>query len=243
MYYLDSYQHVMSDSKAARLKQAREEAGYETASSAADAFGWNKSAYIHHENGTRSVTIDAAKKYARAFRVNTGWLLDLDNVHIRGNKNDDDRLVKVTGSVAAGVWTETSEWPEAEQFEILVSPSPFPKARRFGLRVDGFSMDQVFPDGTILDCVSIFDIEMEPENGDLVIVERVRSDGMHELTVKEFERGDEGRTWLLPRSTKPEFQTPIEIGIPDIEHSGDDQIQVIAYVVGSYQPRIGRFMR
>jgi len=41
-----------------RLKQARVEAGFETAQAAADAFGWNAGAYRHHENGTRGFNAD-----------------------------------------------------------------------------------------------------------------------------------------------------------------------------------------
>lgn len=101
-------------------------------------------------------------------------------------------------------------------------------------------MDLNFPPGTILDCLSIFDLGVEPESGDVVIVERIRADGMRERTVKAFHRDDDGRTWLLARSTKPEFQTPIEVGKPDADHDGDEAVQVIAYVIGSYQPHASR---
>lgn len=104
-------------------------------------------------------------------------------------------------------------------------------------------MDLVFPPGTLLDCLSIYDLNIEPENGDLVIVERQRVDGMRELTVKEFQRDEDGRSWLIPKSSKPEFQSPIEVGIPDADHDNDEAVQVIAYVIGSYQPHAGRFQR
>lgn len=226
-----------------RLREARIKAGYESAADAARAFGWEIPAYRHHENGTRAFDVEAAKRYARAFRVNPGWLLALDKVEVAPAEAGRERIVEVTGSVAAGVWRETTEWPQSERFEIVVGPSPFPRARRFGLRVDGHSMDLNFAPGTLLDCLSIFDLGIEPANGDLVIVERQRADGLRELTVKEFQRDDDGRTWLLPRSSKPEFQSPIEVGKPDHEHNGDDRVQVIAYVIGSYQPHASRLLR
>jgi phage repressor protein C with HTH and peptisase S24 domain len=226
-----------------RLREARKKAGFPSASAAAEAFGWQIPAYIHHENGTRTFTVEAAKRYARAFRVNPGWLLALDKVEIATAETSRGRIVEVTGSVAAGVWRETTEWPQSDRFEIVVGPSPFPRARRFGLRVDGNSMDQVFAPGTLLDCLSIFDLGIEPANGDLVIVERQRRDGMRELTAKEFHCDEDGRCWLIPRSTKPEFQSPIEIGSPNTEHETEDYVQVIAFVIGSYQPHASRLLK
>lgn len=233
----------MNDVMPDRLRTARIKAGYDSAAEAARAFGWEVPAYRHHENGTRGITVEAAKRYARAFRVNPGWLLALDKVEVAPAEASRERIVEVSGSVAAGVWRETTEWPQSDRFEIVVGPSPFPKARRFGLRVDGNSMDQVFAPGTLLDCLSIFDVGIEPASGDLVIVERQRADGMRELTVKEFQRTEDGRTWLLPRSTKPEFQAPIEVGTPDADHDDDGYVQVIAFVIGSYQPHATRLLR
>ncbi len=233
----------MNDIMPARLREARIKAGYDSAADAARAFGWEIPAYRHHENGTRAFDVEAAKRYARAFRVNPGWLLALDRVEIAPAEASRERIVEVTGSVAAGVWRETTEWPQSDRFEIVVEPTPFPRARRFGLRVDGHSMDLIFAPGTLLDCLSIFDLGIEPANGDYVIVERQRADGMRELTVKEFQRDDDGRCWLIPRSTKPEFQAPIEVGKPDPDHDDDGFVQVIAFVIGSYQPHASRLLR
>lgn len=243
MYQSIPYHRGMIDSMSERLRDARKKAGYASASAAADAFGWQTSAYIHHENGTRSFPVEAAKRYARAFRVNPGWLLALDKVEIAPAEASRERIVEVTGSVAAGVWRETTEWPQSDRFEIVVGPSPFPRSRRFGLRVDGHSMDLIFAPGTLLDCLSIFDLGIEPANGDFVIVERQRPDGMRELTVKEFQREDDGRSWLLPRSSRPEFQSPIEVGLPDADHETDECVQVIAFVIGSYQPHASRLIK
>lgn len=226
-----------------RLREARIKAGFDSAAEAARAFGWEIPAYRHHENGTRAFDVEAAKRYARAFRVNPGWLLALDKVEAAPLQAGRERIVEVTGSVAAGVWQETTEWPQSERFEIVVGPSPFPKARRFGLRVDGYSMDTIFAPGTLLDCLSIFDLGVEPATGDLVIVERQRADGMRELTVKEYQRDEAGRSWLIPRSSKPEFQTPIEVGLPNPDHDTDEYVQVIAFVIGSYQPHASRLLR
>jgi DNA-binding XRE family transcriptional regulator len=58
-----------------RLKQARIRAGFRSASEAANNYGWTNSTYAAHENGTRGVKVEDAKKYALAFRTDPGYLL------------------------------------------------------------------------------------------------------------------------------------------------------------------------
>lgn len=50
-----------------RLKLARERAGYDNAVDAAKAYGWKAPTYISHENGTRGLRTDVAKRYAKAW--------------------------------------------------------------------------------------------------------------------------------------------------------------------------------
>ena len=59
---------------ATRLVQARKNAGYETATEAANAFGWNPVTYRAHEAGDRGLKPAVAARYARAFRVSVAWL-------------------------------------------------------------------------------------------------------------------------------------------------------------------------
>jgi DNA-binding XRE family transcriptional regulator len=58
-----------------RLKQARANAGFGSASDAARDMGITISAYVHHENGTRDFSDAAAQKYARRFNVTVAWLV------------------------------------------------------------------------------------------------------------------------------------------------------------------------
>ncbi|WP_157218697.1 helix-turn-helix domain-containing protein [Flavisphingomonas formosensis] len=60
-----------------RLRQARIEAGFKSASAAARKFGWGDATYRHHENGTRAYGIDQAQMYGEAFGVSPIWLLDI----------------------------------------------------------------------------------------------------------------------------------------------------------------------
>ena len=231
--------------KADRLRQARIDAGYSSAAEAAQRFGWQESAYRHHENGTRNYGPDAAKKYGRAFKVKPGWLLGLDKINdlppTPSNAADE---LGVNGSVAAGVWRESEYWNDERSF-VITLPSPVPGAQRFGLVVEGNSMDLFYEDGSVLDCVSIFSGEVKPSTGDHVIVERVRPDGLRELTVKEYcEEG--GKYLLVPRSTDPRFR-PVEYPGPDKPGEPDpatgELVQVIAFVVANYPPRVLELFR
>lgn len=58
-----------------RLKLARENAGYDTASEAARRFGWAVPTYLAHENSARGLRPKVAAKYAKAFNVSVAWLL------------------------------------------------------------------------------------------------------------------------------------------------------------------------
>lgn len=230
----------MTESKSERLKAARAKAGFRSAQEAAERFGWGVSGYRHHENGIRSFGPDAAKKYARAFNVKPGWLLCIAGID-DGEPTDftaSEKLL-VGNAVAAGVWREPSEDYPVVELDI---PPPVRNRKRLGYVVEGFSMDLHYEPGTILDCVSIFTNGVSPETGDHVIVERRRPDGLRELTVKEYVRRGQ-RHFLVPKSTKPEFQTEIEIGEPSEDASfGDDEISVIAYVVSSISPRSQRLL-
>jgi SOS-response transcriptional repressor LexA len=241
----------MSDAtKSDRLREARIRAKFSSAAEAAQRFGWGEAGYRHHENGTRDFGADAARRYGRAFKVKPGWLLGLDKI------NDlpptlgvaDADWLGVNGSVCAGVWRESEQWNDERRFVINL-PSPVPGARRFGLEVEGNSMDLFYEPKTVLDCVSIFDRDVKPATGDHVIVERVRADGLRELTVKEYREEADGvgkRYILVPRSTDARFK-PVEYPGPDRPGEKDpasgELVQVIAFVVASYPPRVLELMK
>ena len=229
--------------KADRLRQAREKAGYPSATAAAQAFGWTESAYRHHENGTRRFDPDAARRYGRAFKVKPAWLLAMDDDPSPKSLPSDagSDVLTVNASVAAGVWREAQAWDDERRFEMIVD-SLVPTGRRFGLLVEGHSMDRYYEPGTVLDCVSIYAGSVEPRNGDHVIVQRRRPDGLRELTVKEYLEED-GRFYLVPRSSRSEFSDRIEIGAPDCAHEGDDAVEVVGFVVTAYPPRALELLR
>lgn len=74
LHYSSAYAKCMTTPNE-RLKQARIEAGFETAVDAADAMSIPRSTYIGHENGNRGFPAGRAPQYARRFKVSEQWLL------------------------------------------------------------------------------------------------------------------------------------------------------------------------
>ena len=77
MIYVNKLNSVfeMEKSMGDRLREAREVAGYKSASKAADALGVNASTYRAHENGQNDYSYKEAVHYARKFKTDPFWLL------------------------------------------------------------------------------------------------------------------------------------------------------------------------
>lgn len=229
---------------AERLREARNAAGFPSAAAAAAARGWTPSTFTSHENGTRGFGVDEAVKYGRAFRVNPGWLLTLDQVRASEVELvDSDPVGKdtlwVQGSVAAGVWLEQITWPKDDWYQIEVGPPPRAGVERFALRMDGFSMDKTIPPGSNLEAVRVAFGDVDPQAGDLVIVERRRHD-LVEMTCKRLVQN--GDNWELHcESTRAEFRDMVlPIGRPDVDSHTDDEIRVVGIVVNAQQSHFRR---
>lgn len=137
----------------------------------------------------------------------------------------------VKGHVAAGEWVEAYEYPEVDwQSFTGRSDVRADRKHRFGLRVSGDSMNELYPPGTIVECVSVFG-HMEIEPGKKVVVVRRRKDQYLEATVKELSEVN-GDLWLRPRSTNPEHQS-IKIAEADEDI---EETRIIAVVVASVRP-------
>lgn len=75
LLHYDADYALWMDTPNARLRKAREAAGFDTAVDAADALGVPRSTYIGHENGHRGFPAKKAPLYARRFKVSEEWLL------------------------------------------------------------------------------------------------------------------------------------------------------------------------
>lgn len=138
----------------------------------------------------------------------------------------------VKGEVAAGVWKEAYEWPEDEWQAFTGRPDVTAETEhRFGLRIVGASMNEIYPEGTIVECVSVFG-HTEIEIGKRVVIVRTRSDGRIEATVKELQQAPDGKLWAVPRSFDPSFSAfSLNDGEEDIVET-----MIVAVVVASYRP-------
>ena len=224
-----NYRDVMAN-PANRLKAARISTGFPTAKEAAEAMGVSVATYIQHENGTRGFPADRAERYARFFRTTPQWLLYGRETGDRVEVASLGPIIPIQGAVAAGIFRERMEYPE-DEWETFTGAADInaPIQHRFGLRVEGDSMDLLYPPGTILECVRYWGTEPIP-NGRRVIVQRTRTDGGIETTVKEYLTDKDGIIWLVPRSSNPAFQAPLRC---DQVEQGINRLEVIATVVAS----------
>jgi len=161
--------------------------------------------------------------------------------------------VIVKAAVQAGVWREATEWPEDDWYSVTVpADERYPGMERFGLVVRGTSMDRLYPEGTIVLAVRFGDLGRTPNPGERVVVLRRDRRGEFEATLKEFDVDVRGRILLWPRSSDPEFQSPIILGgqIPmsfgdevmpttamagNLHEVGSSDVMIAALVVGSYR--------
>jgi SOS-response transcriptional repressor LexA len=215
-----------------RLKQAREKAGYSSAASAADAMGVKPATYAQHENGLRGYPASKAERYGRFFRVAPEWLL------YGKTRNGADFVslgpqLYVKGEVAAGVWRDAWEF-DPDEWEVFTGRSDVkaPPRERFGLRVIGDSMNEIYPHGSIIECIAYIG-DYEIPSGKRVVVKRTRHDGSVEATVKELIRTDDGVEWFRPRSTNPQF---LAFRGDQPEDPSIARVEIIGIVVASIRP-------
>lgn len=144
-----------------------------------------------------------------------------------------NRSIPVMGEVAAGLWRDAParHIEDAEEHIALDVPG-YERARLTALRVVGPSMDLVYPPGRYV--IVAHPAEAGLRVGDYVVVERQKAD-LVELTIKEF-TDENGRVALWPRSSHPDFQTPIYLKGPDDD--GDQAgVQIVGVVIADYGKR------
>jgi transcriptional regulator with XRE-family HTH domain len=177
------------------------------------------------EQGKREPPLEKLFEIAHHLGVPAGSLLGEN----RGAPVGPSLYVK--GEVVAGVWKAACEWPE-EEWQSFTGRGDVnaEMIHRFGLRIVGDSMDQIYPPGTIIECVSTFGhTEIEP--GKRVVIVRMDNHGHYESTVKELVEQD-GEMWAVPRSYNP-AHAPIKLNGPE---PGIVETRIAAVVVSSVRP-------
>lgn len=139
----------------------------------------------------------------------------------------------VSGFVEAGEFKEAVEWDRSRWYAVDVPvPERFRRLAK-ALEVRGSSMDLEYRPGSVVIWVDFLDFR-PPRHEDHVIVYSHRSDGAIEATVKELRVDDAGKRWLWPRSSKPEFQAPVDADNPPEDIAS---IEIKGIVIGDYRPR------
>lgn len=120
------------------------------------------------------------------------------------------RMAPIVGVVQAGAWREAIEFPPDEQEQFPVPPNT-PNFDVQAFIVRGTSMDQVFPDGTVVLVAGTIANRINPRGGDYVLVQRTDADGLIEASLKQYVVDVDGTKWLWPRSNDPRFQAPLAV--------------------------------
>lgn len=195
--------------------------------------GWSKTE-LHRRSG---VPYDNILKYLQG-KVDQprGDMLDkladaleVDRLYLKegiAEEQPDTRRVLVKGQVQAGYWAETWEWSGGSQYTVPVPDDPALRSfKLYGAEARGPSMNRRYPDGTIIVFTDAIETGEQLEIGKRYIVERERSDGMREGTVKTLWQDETGKLWLRPESDDPRFQALIPI-----EGEEGDTIRIVGRV-------------
>lgn len=177
------------------------------------------------EKGKREPNLGQLIELAKVLGVEPGALIDPTIASAIGPR------LFVKGEVAAGVWRQAFELAQ-DEWQSFTGRADVnaDMEHRFGLRVVGDSMNEIYPPGTIVECVSVFG-RVEPEPGRRVVVLRTNENNEVEATVKELVE-QEGELWLVPRSTNP-AHLPFKANEPE---PGIKQVRIAAVVVASVRP-------
>lgn len=213
-----------------RLRALRIKKGFATAKDASKAFGWPEHTYKSHENATRGIRPDAARKYAQAYGSTAAFILGLGNGAESKSVNPVIN-VPVIARVSAG----TFRYDEPLEFEgVLVPAVPrndVPAAIQYSVIIDGPSVNKRIPDAAYAICVPYDSYPGGAQHGQLVHVVRERS-GLHEHTIKELRYTQREGMILMPVSTDPRYQDPVQLS------TGEDGeiVRIAGIVIGSFTP-------
>lgn len=181
--------------------------------------GWQTISNV--ERGHTGLSSKKIEAYAHALEVDPQDIVSAD---------DGMRRVPVIGHVQAGHFAESWQWEDEDSYEVHVPDEA--RLQHFTLRgaeTRGPSMNRRYPEGTVVIFTDMVETGEDIVVGKRYVIERERADGLREATVKLLWRDDAGKFWLLPESTDPRFQEPIELNGGE-----DDTIRIVGRVRGAY---------
>lgn len=220
----------MTTEQGRRLRELRIKKGFERAADAARAYGWPVTTYQAHENGSRGLKLDAAKRYAKAFNSSVAFILTGGEAAPPAQIVNHVINVPLVGTVSGGVFREGSSLQHKETLVPAVPRPDIPASAQYCLRVEGPSVNLKIPDGAFAICARYDRFPGGAEYGQLVHVVREQH-GMVENTIKEF-RFDKKGAYLMPVSDHPDHQEPIRLN----GDSDETIIRIEGVVIGKYEP-------
>lgn len=150
--------------------------------------------------GKQQLTFDWMKRLAAALGVAPQDI-------IAKPADSNLRRVRVRGALKAGDWAESHEWPDDDQYDVMVpDESSLRGLHLYGGEIAGESMNQRYPNRSVVVLSRIGQRPGEIAVGKRYHVRLTRPDGQTEETVKTLVKDDEGRFWLKPESSHPEHQ-------------------------------------
>lgn len=188
---------------AQRLRQARINAGYKTATLAVNKFNWAASKYRAHENGQNPFKVADAETYGAAFGVSAAWLLTgsggpppsptQDTILYVGKPvitgNNTPRYVRMSGIICAGLWRELALLHDtlSQQTEWIAPIDPrYPTEVQFDMEVNGSAINKIAQAGMYVRCVDMRELKIEIKDGDYIVVERINDEGLQEISAKQY---------------------------------------------------------
>lgn len=176
-------------------------------------YGWSDNRSIVNKivKGERDLKADEMIDISRA----TGYPIP----STKPPRQDGLRRVTVAAHVQAGDWAEAWEWEDADRYDVYVQDLPELRGfRLYAAEARGPSMNKRYPEKTVLVFTNVQETMESPIAGKRYIVERKKSGGEAEHTVKTLMVDADGKFWLVPESDDPRFQAPISVE----DGTGDD---------------------
>ena len=206
-----------------RLIAARTEAGYETASDAARAYGWNENTYRSHENGERGIKSIVAEKYSRAFNVSLAYILtgegykylpySNEHIPIRGYVIEDFK-VKMVAKDRDGIFLGSNfTMANAEHIAEIGFEMPFNAA---AFEASNICNAVSFGPGDLI-VVEDEPFELNKVAGQLCFIEIGNNQLLVQIVAKADEDGNifvQTNTRTPPRIVTPTYLAPVALIIP-----------------------------
>lgn len=144
-------------------------------------------------------------------------------------------VLTIRDRIQAGAWLAADDVGQAEPRTWPAARDPrFAHAPQWLSEVVGDSVNLLrIYDGDLVHCIDTIAISYSPRTGDIVEVERLRSDGRErELTIKQVDVDEAGGVSLWPRSSNPRWQEPVRMA-EGLAEGEEAEVRIRGLVISS----------